>query len=140
MKTTKTKLIIWGLLLACSAPVVKSQVLTDDPQFSVFHGVGWGMSMNGIRSVYEKSQNPVRVTDSSLTLNTEFFGVPALTEIRFRQTTKGPSFIRIRFNEPSNPLVDTLRRHFTRFAGKAPATTATEKKLFTITLRMEIAK
>ena len=80
------------------------------------------------------------VTDSSLTLNTEFFGVAALTEIRFRQTTRGPSFIRIRFNEPSNPLVDTLRRHFTQFAGKAPATTATEKKLFAITLHMEIAR
>jgi hypothetical protein len=136
----KTNLFIWWLLLVCSVSAVRSQVLVGDPQFSVLHLVGWGMSIGEIRSVYEKIQKPMGVTDSSLTLNTEFFGVPAFTEIRFQQTRRGPAFIRIKFSEPSKALVDTISKHFTQFARRAPVITATEKKLFTISLRMEIAK
>ena len=136
----KMRLALWSLLLASPAPVVQSQVLSIDPEFSVLHGVGWGMSMGEIRSLYEKEQKLVGATDSSLTLNTEFFGVPAPTEIRFHQTRRGPVFIRIKFSEPTKALVDTISSHFTQLVQRAPVTTATEKKLFTISLRIDIAK
>jgi len=136
----KMNLFVWWLLLVCSVATARSQVLIGDPNFSVLHTVGWGMSMGEIRSVYEKSQKLVTNTDSSLTLNTEFFGVPARTEFRFQKTRRGPAFIRIKFSVPSRSLVDTIGKHFTQFVRKAPATTATEKKLFTISLRIETAK
>jgi len=136
----KTNLFACWLMLVCSVPAVRSQVLPGDPQFSVLHVVGWGMSMGEIRSVYEKTQKLVDGTDSSLTLNTEYFGVPALTEFRFQHTRRGPAFIRIKFSEPSKNLVDTINRHFTQFVKKSPTTSATEKKLFTISLRIEVAR
>jgi len=136
----KIKPVLCSLLLASSVPAVQSQVLSSDPQFSVLHGVRWGMSMGEIRSLYESGHKLAGATDSSLTLSTEFFGIPAPTEIRFHQTRRGPVFIRIKFSEPSEALVDTISRHFTQLVQKAPATATTEKKLFTISLRIDVAK
>jgi hypothetical protein len=137
----KVRLVLWLLLLLPSfPPATHSQVLSGDSKFSALDGVGWGMSWGEIRSLYEKKQKLLAATDSTLTLNTEFFGVAAPTEIRFQQTSRSPSFIHIKFNEASNVLVDTVRNHFTQLTRTAPATTATEKKLFLISLRMEIAK
>jgi hypothetical protein len=136
----KVKLVLWSLLLAITLPAAQAQVLIGDPQFSALHDVGWGMSMAEIRSLYEKNKKLIGITDSSLTLSTEFFGVSAPTEIQFHQGRRGPALIRIRFSEPSNSLADTISRHFTQFVRKAPTITTTEKKLFTISLRIEIAK
>ena len=134
------KFVLWSLLLASSIPAAQSQVLTGDAQFSALHDIGWGMSISEIRSLYEKNQKLMSTTDSSLILNTEFFGVPAPTEIRFQQNKGGASFIHIKFSEPTKALVDTISNHFTRLTQKAPETSTTEKKLFILSLRMEIAK
>ena len=136
----KVNLILWLFLLLSFASVSLSQVLSGDSKFPALEGVGWGMSMGEIRSLYEKTQRLLVTTDSTLTLNTEFFGVEAPTEIRFQQTKRGPAFICIKFSDPSKVLVDTINNHFTQLTRKGPTTTATEKKLFMISLRIEIAK
>jgi hypothetical protein len=115
-------------------------VLNGDSKFSALDGVGWRKPMSETRSLYEENQKLLATTDSSLTLNTEFFGVAASTEVRFQDKHEGPAFIRIKFNEPTKALVDTICNHFTQFTRTTPATTATEKKLFMISLRIEIAK
>jgi hypothetical protein len=138
--TMNAKVVLWSLLLTSSIPAAQSQVLTGDAQFSALHDIGWGMSISEIRSLYEKNQKLMSTTDSSLILNTEFFGVPAPTEIRFRQNKGGAAFIHIKFSEPTKALVDTISNHFTRFTQKAPEISATEKKLFILSLRMEMAK
>jgi hypothetical protein len=136
----KVNLVLWSLLLASSFCAAQPEVLAGDPQFSALSGVGWGMSLGEIRSLHEKNQKLMGTTDNSLTLNTVFFGVPAPTDIQFQQTGQGPAFIRIKFSEPSKALIDTISNHFTQFTRKGPATTVTEKKLFTISLRIEVAK
>lgn len=132
--------ILWSLLLASAAPSVWAQVLSGDSQFSLLHNVGWEMSPHDVRALFQGTQNLSSVTDSTLTLKAVFFGAPASTEIRFQQPRRGPAFVHIKFTEPTRTLVDTISSHFTRLTQKSPTTSVTEKKLFFINLRIEIAK
>jgi hypothetical protein len=136
----RASLILLLLLLANSVGAVQAQVLAGDPAFSLLHRVRWGMPIHEIRMLYEGKQKLEATTDSTLTISTKYFDAPASTEIQFQRSRRGPALIRIRFDEPSKALVDTISNHLSQFLRTSPVVTATEKKLFTISLRIEIAK
>jgi|WetSurMetagenome_2_1015567.scaffolds.fasta_scaffold348426_1 hypothetical protein len=136
----KTQLVLCILLMASMTPSARSQVLHEDPIFSDLHFLGWNMSMRNIRDHYEEKQQLEHTSDSTLTIKSKFFGIPAQTEIRFQQSISGPRLINIKFGEPSKGLVDSLTNHFTRLTQRAPTTSHTEKKIFTMTLRIDMAR
>jgi hypothetical protein len=138
-KPMRTQLVIWLVLLVTPPLSAQSQVMLADPQFAELHPMRWNMTIGEARDCYETLGKITSLSDSTITLKTEYFGVPASTVIRFRGEKSTPTLIHVKFTEPSNSLVEALTSHFKKMLQTDPAKTSTEKNFLGIRLRIETA-